>query len=251
MGDPMSRIGFACCSSSRALMRFSSREKSNGRPSSGSLTVRSNANPGLRGLLRCFRNSKVIRGGEYTSETLNPSRLGGLLLALLLSTRLVGSDMSPTWPSCFKQHRGCPVVERGDVAHLNVSGFVGHLLLRLGLHIILGPRGFALGSRGFAGQLVRGDYQSSPDPDTGRRRQSAAGRSVASRLAAWLQVAVQHAWAAARCPDVFRAAISDCLIDAALIRLQPAAAVRRAHQGIHHSSTAVVRVCHAAAGLLM
>ena len=74
---------------------------------------------------------------------------------------------------------------------------------------------------------------------------------MAGRLAPRLQVAAQHAWAAAGRPCVLRAAIGDGLVDAALVRLQPAAACRGAHQGIHQPLAAAIGVHEATAGLLV
>ena len=70
-GDPIRRYGFCSRKSFRARSRLCASEKSHGRPSYGSVTVKSSANPGIRCLklrrLRC--SSAVTRGGEYISDT--------------------------------------------------------------------------------------------------------------------------------------------------------------------------------------
>ena len=91
MGEPISRTGRECCSSSRALVLFDFSEKSHGMPSSGSLTVRSRARPGVRFLNLLLMISKVMRGGEYISDTIR-----------LMARRLSRSRGRPAKPRCSK-----------------------------------------------------------------------------------------------------------------------------------------------------
>ena len=60
----MRRYGRCCRTRARARMRLDSTLKSHGAPSSGSLTVRSNANPGRICFMWLLRMSSVILGGE-------------------------------------------------------------------------------------------------------------------------------------------------------------------------------------------
>ena len=64
MGEPVKNNGFDCRSNSRALHLLDFKQKSHGRPSSGSLTVRSMAMPGARFRYLPFLISSVILGGE-------------------------------------------------------------------------------------------------------------------------------------------------------------------------------------------
>ena len=70
-GEPISMYGFCWRSSVVAFSLFDFLLKSHGRPSEESTTVRSSAKPGTR----CFHLpsliSFVMRGGLYTSETVN------------------------------------------------------------------------------------------------------------------------------------------------------------------------------------
>ena len=75
IGDSISRHGFCSRRNALAVSLLGSVLKSQGNPSSGSLVVRSNANPSARCLV-CFdrlalisRRSWVILGGEYISDT--------------------------------------------------------------------------------------------------------------------------------------------------------------------------------------
>ena len=68
-GDPISRYGFCWRRSCRAFSRFDLKLKSQGRPSSGSTTVKSSASPGTRCLLLDSPSNLVTRGGEYISDT--------------------------------------------------------------------------------------------------------------------------------------------------------------------------------------
>ena len=67
-GEPMTMYGFCDLTIFIALSCFLQSLKSHGRPSSGSTTVRSSANPGTRCLWPIFLSSAVTRGGEYISE---------------------------------------------------------------------------------------------------------------------------------------------------------------------------------------
>ena len=64
IGEPINMYGFCSRNSFRALSRLALMLKSQGRPSSGSLTVMSNANPGM--MWRIFRSRIILvtRAGE-------------------------------------------------------------------------------------------------------------------------------------------------------------------------------------------
>ena len=64
MGDPISKYGRCLRRISRALSRLALTLKSQGLPSSGSLTVMSKARPGVRNSFLDFAISAVTLGGE-------------------------------------------------------------------------------------------------------------------------------------------------------------------------------------------
>ena len=69
MGDPMIIAGFSVRTLRMAFSRLAGMSKSHGIPSSGSMHVRSKANPGMRSHPSIEETALVTLGGEYISDT--------------------------------------------------------------------------------------------------------------------------------------------------------------------------------------
>ena len=96
IGEPISRIGLDSRMRRRAFSRLSCREKSHGRPSSASVTVRSSASPKLRCLKPPLLTSAVMCGVGYISDTilLNARDFSLEKLLLLLPVKFITPNCS-------------------------------------------------------------------------------------------------------------------------------------------------------------